>query len=164
MQALSDELIFHSKLNYSDQTSYLRQLSEVREALEQGLISNLITEGHITEIEELTRLLEQMDAQAEAGYIDPETDRKFHESLLAPLNNPVAIMLLQVFWRVFDEVLKTENNPIAAAKSADRHHAILLAIKAADARGARVAVRSHFEGLRSRLGMGMQDIDKENLI
>lgn len=157
LESLSDELIFHSKLNPSDNNSYMRQLCEIREALEQGLVSNLITEGREPDVERLSRLLAQMDAEAKSGHIDPETDRKFHEALLAPLENPVAISLLQVFWRVFDEVLKVEDNPAGAAKSADHHHAILLAIKAADARGARIAVRTHFEGLRHRLGMADQE-------
>ena len=156
LQSLANELIFHSKLNPSDSTTYLRQLSEVREALEQGLISNLITEGRMPDIELLTGLLDQMDEQAASGHIDPNTDRQFHEALLAPLDNPVAVLLLRVFWKAFDELLAPHDDPAAAAKSADRHHAILLAIKASDARGARVAVRAHFEGLRNRLGMDEQ--------
>lgn len=153
LQSLSDELLFHSRLNSADSTSYLRYLSEVREALEQGLITNLVTEGLMPDVPRLAALLDQMDAEAQTGHIDPETDRQFHETLLAPLENPLAILLLQVFWRVFDELLTPQDEPALAAKSADRHHAILLAIKAADARGARVAVRAHFEHLRHRLGM-----------
>ena len=157
MQALSDELLFHSRLNSADSPSYLRDLSEVREALEQGFITNLITEGLMPDVPRLSALLDQMDAEAQSGHIDAETDRQFHEALLAPLENPVAIMLLQVFWRVFDELLTPLDEPALAAKSADRHHAILLAVKAADARGARVAVRAHFEHLRHRLGMEETD-------
>lgn len=153
MKSLSDELLFHSRLNSTDSTSYLRHLSEVREALEQGFITNLVTEGLMPDVEKLSALLDRMDAEAQTGHIDPDTDRQFHEALLAPLGNPVASMLLQVFWRIFDELLAPTEDPTLAAKSADRHHAILLAIKAADARGARVAVRSHFEHLRNRLGM-----------
>lgn len=153
LQSLSDELLFHSRLSGADGTAYLRHLSEVREALEQGFINNLITEGLMPDVDRLSALLDRMDAEAQSGHIDPETDRQFHEALLAPLGNPLAVLLLQVFWRVFDELLAPMDEPALAAKSADRHHAILLAIKAADARGARVAVRSHFEHLRNRLGM-----------
>lgn len=161
MQALSDELLFHSRLNSGDSTSYLRYLSEVREALEQGFITNLVAEGLMPDVQLLSELLDRMDAEAQSGHIDPATDRQFHEALLAPLDNPVAIMLLQVFWRVFDELLAPQDDPALAAKSADRHHSILLAIKASDARGARIAVRSHFEHLRQRLGMEQEaDIDQ----
>lgn len=153
MRSLSDELLFHSRLATADSTAYLRQLGEVREALEMGLITNLVADGYVPDVELLTTLLERMDAEAQTGHIDPATDQQFHEALLAPLKNPVAIMLLQVFWRVFNELLEPENKPMAATKSADRHHAILMAIKAADARGARIAVRAHFEGFRDRLGM-----------
>ena len=93
------------------------------------------------------------DAEAKKGFISPATDRKFHEELLAPLDNPLAVLLLQVFWRVFDALVEPHDDVTAAVKSADRHHQILLAIKASDSRGARVAVRAHFEGLRERLGM-----------
>lgn len=153
MKSLSDELLFHSRLNIADSTSYLRHLSEVREALEQGFITNLISEGLTPDVELLSTLLDRMDVEAQTGHIDPATDRLFHETLLAPLNNPVATMLLQVFWRVFDELLAPHDEPALAAKSADRHHTILLAVKAADARGARIAVSAHFEHLRNRLGM-----------
>jgi DNA-binding FadR family transcriptional regulator len=159
LQSLSDELLFHSRLASADNTTYLKQLSVVRESLEQGLITNLITEGLMPNVDKLQVYLEQMDLEARQGFISPETDRKFHEELLAPLNNPLAIQLLQVFWEIFDALIVPESDVAVAIKSADRHHQILLAIKALDARGARVAVRSHFEGLRDRLGMEDFSID-----
>ncbi|NBV65694.1 MAG: FadR family transcriptional regulator [Actinobacteria bacterium] len=145
-------LIFHSRLAVDDQESYLRSLTEVRESLEQGLITNLITEGLKPDFEALEKILEKMDEEAKSGLVTSATDRKFHEELLAPLNNPLSILLLQVFWRIFDELLEARFDPVAAGKTADRHHAILLAIKSADARGARIAVNSHFDGLRNRIG------------
>ncbi len=159
LQSLSDELLFHSRLAIADSTTYLKQLSVVREALEQGLITNLITEGITPNIQKLEQILEQMDKEARQGFISPATDKQFHEELLAPLENPLAVLLLQVFWRVFDALMEPRDDVSAAVKSADRHHQILLAIKAADSRGARIAVRAHFEGLRDRLGMQEFNID-----
>jgi len=159
LQSLSDELLFHSRLAIADSTTYLKQLSVVREALEQGLITNLITEGITPNIQKLEQILEQMDKEARQGFISPATDKQFHEELLAPLENPLAVLLLQVFWRVFDALMEPRDDVSAAVKSADRHHQILLAIKAADSRGARIAVRAHFEGLRDRLGMQDLKID-----
>lgn len=153
LQSLSDELLFHSRLAIADNTTYLKYLSEVREAIEQGLVTTLISDGHVPDLNLLNELLESMDKEAKEGQITPETDRKFHEALFAPLNNPLATLMLQVFWRVFDDLVAPRNDALAATKSADRHHAILMAVKANDARGARVAVRAHFEGLRERLGM-----------
>lgn len=152
LKSMSDELIFHSRLAVDDQASYLRYLSEVRESLEQGLITNLITEGLKPDLDALERILERMDEEAKSGVVTSATDREFHEKLLAPLNNPISTLLLQVFWRIFDELLDTRFDPAAAAKTADRHHAILLAIKASDPRGARIALHSHFDGLRNRIG------------
>jgi DNA-binding FadR family transcriptional regulator len=154
MAALSDELLFHSKLAATDSTVYLRNLMEVRDALEQGLISNLVTDGRMPDVDRLSTLLAMMDAEAQSGTIDPRTDQEFHEVLYEPLNNPVAILLLRVFWRVFGEILSAlSDDPVNATKTADRHHAILLAVKASDARGARNAMQNHFLGLRARLGM-----------
>jgi len=152
LKSMSDELIFHSRLTVDDQASYLRYLSEVRESLEQGLITNLITEGLKPNLEVVEKILERMDEEAKSGFVTSATDREFHEELLAPLNNPLSILLLQVFWRIFDELLDARYDPAAAAKTADRHHAILLAIKSADSRGARIALHSHFDGLRHRIG------------
>jgi DNA-binding FadR family transcriptional regulator len=152
LKSMSDELIFHSRLAVDDQATYLRYLSEVRESLEQGLITNLITEGLKPDLEVLEKILEKMDEEAKSGFVTSATDRHFHEVLLAPLSNPISILLLQVFWRIFDELLEERYDPVAAGKTADRHHAILLAIKSADARGARIALHSHFDGLRHRIG------------
>lgn len=159
LKSMSDELLFHSRLAVDDQASYLRCLSEVRESLEQGLITNLITEGMKPNLEALEKILERMDEEAKSGVVTSATDREFHEELLAPLNNPISTLLLQVFWRIFDELLDTRYDPAAAAKTADRHHAILLAIKASDARGARIALHSHFDGLRNRIGSRNFKID-----
>ena len=152
LKSMSDELIFHSRLTFDDQGTYLRYLSEVRESLEQGLLTNLVTEGLKPDLVALEKILEQMDEEAKSGFVTSATDRRFHEELLAPLKNPLSILLLQVFWRVFDELLEERYDPAAAAKTADRHHAILLAIKASDPRGARIALHNHFDGLRNRIG------------
>lgn len=152
LESMSDELIFHSRLTVDDQGTYLRYLAEVRESLEQGLLTNLITEGLKPDIERLEKLLERMDEESKLGFVTSATDREFHEVLLAPLNNPLSILLLRVFWRIFDELLDARYDAAAAAKTADRHHAILLAIKASDPRGARIALHTHFDGLRDRIG------------
>lgn len=152
LQSMSDELIFHSRLTVEDQGTYLRYLSELRESLEQGLLTNLITEGLKPDLERLEKILERMDEESKIGFVTSATDREFHEVLLAPLNNPLSILLLRVFWRIFDELLDTRHDFAAAAKTADRHHAILLAIKLSDPRGARIALHSHFDGLRDRIG------------
>lgn len=152
LKSMSDELIFHSRLTVDGQGTYLRYLSEVRESLEQGLLTNLVTEGLKPDLEALEQILEKMDEEAKLGFVTSATDRRFHEELLAPLKNPLSILLLEVFWRVFDELLDEKYDPAAAAKTADRHHAILLAIKASDPRGARIALHSHFDGLRNRIG------------
>jgi DNA-binding FadR family transcriptional regulator len=152
LKSMSDELIFHSRLNVEDQGTYLRYLSEVRESLEQGLLTNLVTEGLKPDLEALERILAKMDEEAKSGFVTSATDREFHEELLAPLKNPLSLLLLEVFWRIFDELLDTRYDPAAASKTADRHHAILLAIKASDPRGARIALHSHFDGLRNRIG------------
>ena len=152
LKSMSDELIFHSRLTIDDHGTYLRYLSEVRESLEQGLLTNLVTEGLKPDLEALEKILAKMDEEAKSGFVTSATDREFHEELLAPLKNPLSILLLEVFWRIFDELLDTKYDPAAASKTADRHHAILLAIKASDPRGARIALHSHFDGLRNRIG------------
>ena len=80
------------------------------------------------------------------------------ELRIAPVNvnskraDPPVTSSLVTFCRIFDELLDTKYDPAAASKTADRHHAILLAIKASDPRGARIALHSHFDGLRNRIG------------
>jgi DNA-binding FadR family transcriptional regulator len=160
MSALTDELLFHSRVASTDGKEYLRHLIEVRESLEQGLLSSLISDRLAPDADRLTTILERMDAEAERGASDPRTDQEFHEVLYEPLRNPVATSLIRVFWSVFRELVTWgDEDAVAAMLTADSHHTILLAVKAGDARGARVAMRNHFLGLRDRLGMSEHDAD-----
>lgn len=153
LDSLVDELVFHSRISAGEADAYMRDLIEVRESLEQGLISNLVNDGLVPDLDRLSVLLARMDSEATSGSIDPRTDQEFHEVLYAPLHNPIAILLLQVFWRVFAQLVEPADDVLTATKTADRHHGILLALKAADLRGARIAMQNHFLGLRARLNM-----------
>ena len=90
MSALTDELLFHSRVALTDGKEYLRHLFEVRESLEQGLLSSLISDRLAPDGDRLTAILERMDAEAQLGAIDPRTDQEFHEVPYEPLRNLVA--------------------------------------------------------------------------
>ena len=88
--ALTDELFFHSRVALTDGKEYLHHLFEVRESLEHGLLSSLISDCLVPDGGRLTAILERMDAEAQLGAIDPRTDQEFHEVLYEPLRNLVA--------------------------------------------------------------------------
>jgi len=147
LTGLVDELAFHSRISRRE----LGHLIEIREILETGLAQRLIETG-VDNRAELAEVMARMEAEAAAGEVTPEVDRHFHDVLYRPLGNPLVRQLLGAFWDVYhqlrDELGAPDETPAGVAR---RHRDIYDAVLAGDRAGVAVAMRSHFEGVRSRL-------------
>jgi DNA-binding FadR family transcriptional regulator len=97
-------------------------------------------------------VMAQMEAEAAAGEVSPETDRLFHDVLYRPLGNPLVGQLLGAFWDVYhrlrDDIGRPDETPADVAR---RHRDIYAAVVAGDRDAAATAMRAHFDGVRSRL-------------
>lgn len=150
--ALVDELTFHARISRQNGHNDLAHLVEVREVLERGLIDQVIERGLADETPELDEIMVKMEAEAAAGGVTPDTDRRFHELLYQPLANPIVSQLLNAFWDVYNalrhDLAPAEESPLEIAL---RHREIYDALRAHDRPAAAVAMSAHFRGIHVRL-------------
>jgi DNA-binding FadR family transcriptional regulator len=152
MAPMSEGLAFRTVAGHLRGEDSLRQLLELREAVEVGLIPRLAGRVCDEDLAELDAVVARMGREAEAGAVAAETDRAFHSALYRGLANPLLSEVLDAFWEAFHRV-RTD----VVAGAADprgtwrQHREILAAVRAGDAARAERAVRTHFDNIRLRL-------------
>ncbi|GAA1697005.1 FadR/GntR family transcriptional regulator [Fodinicola feengrottensis] len=152
LSGLVDELTFHSRMTLPEGAAQLGHLMEIREVLEVGLVRRLIERHPDADLAPVTEVIDRMAAEALAGAVSAQTDRLFHEVLYRPLGNPLVGQLLGAFWDVYyqlrDHLGAPHETPAGVVR---RHRDIYLAVVAADGPAAAVAMRAHFDSIRTRL-------------
>nr|BFE56060.1 FadR/GntR family transcriptional regulator [Dactylosporangium thailandense] len=152
LNGLVDELAFHGRITAGDRPSHLGHLIEIREALESGLVQLLIDGLAAPECGPVDEVLAMMEAEAEAGMVSPETDKRFHDVLYRPLDNPLVGQLLGAFWDVYHQLHDDLGEPDEPPHDVARvHRDIRDAVAAGDKAAAATAMRAHFAGVRGRL-------------
>ena len=150
--SLVDELTFHGRMSLQAGRNDLRHLVQIREVLECGLIRQVIRDAGTRADGRLDEVMERMEAEARAGGVSPETDKRFHELLYEPLGNPLVVQLLAAFWDVYhtlqDNLGEADETPVEIAA---RHRRVYDAVRAGDAEGSVAALTEHFSGIRRRL-------------
>ncbi len=152
LTGLEAGLAFRSALSTRGDLADIRDLLEVREVLETGLVSRVLAARDRLDLDALTAAVTEMEHAARREQYAPEQDWRFHEELYRPLGNTLVLDLIQVFWRVFNDL--DADLPRAAAAPevvASWHRAILDALDAGDEEALRAAVDIHFRGIRARL-------------
>ncbi|WP_028924716.1 FadR/GntR family transcriptional regulator [Pseudonocardia acaciae] len=152
LSGLEAGLAFRGALSVRGDRADIRDLLEIREVLESGLVDRVLAARDQIDLGALEEHVSAMEREAGHGRYAPERDWAFHETLYRPLGNQLVLELLQVFWRVFntlDEQLpRADGTPEATA---GWHRRILEALRAADEPALRAAVVEHFAGIRSRV-------------
>jgi DNA-binding FadR family transcriptional regulator len=154
--SLVDELTFHGRMSLQAGHNDLRHLVQIREVLEYGLIQQVIRERGAERAHPanglLTEVMAQMEAEAGAGGVSSETDKRFHELLYEPLGNPLVIQLLAAFWDVYhalqEDLDEADETP---GEIAARHRRVYDAVQAGDVEESVAALTEHFSGIRRRL-------------
>jgi DNA-binding FadR family transcriptional regulator len=123
----------------------LRDLVEVRELLEVGLIGGVATSISTARLAALDALVRQMGDDAEA-------DRAFHALLYESSGNQLVLQLIQLFWDVYHEAEGSLEPPAdRVAEIEARHDRIVAALRARDPDAARDAMRRHFTDVKERV-------------
>ncbi|WP_345944962.1 FadR/GntR family transcriptional regulator [Streptomyces albus subsp. chlorinus] len=174
MAPMTEGLSFRTVAGHYRGEDSLRQLLELREAVETGLMARLVAEHGsrrapehddgaregdgpregtgADRLAELEALVERMRAEAEAGEVRAETDRAFHSALYAGLGNGLLSEVLDAFWDAFHRVRTDLAELRVDPRVTWRQHAeILAAVRSGDVRRAEEAVRDHFGNIRERL-------------
>jgi len=123
----------------------LRDLVEVRELLEVGLIGEIARTISPAKLSALDALVRRMGD-------DPEADRAFHALLSESYGNQLVLQLIQLFWDVYHSVQADLPRPAdRAAEIEARHDRIVAALRARDPRAAQEAMRRHFTEVKDRI-------------
>lgn len=130
----------------------LRELTQLRGALEEGLMWMVVQHIDAGIIQQLEGLLQKMELKARAAQTFEIEDQAFHRTLYIPLNNPFVLQMVDLFWEIFQRLHANEAvQKTALLRSAKEHRAIVEALKERNAERATIAMREHFADIRGRV-------------
>ena len=152
LTALEAGLEFRTDLSVAGDLRDVRDLLQLREILETGLVPDVLRHADELDMATLERAVATLEADARHGRPAPHADWLFHKTLYEPLDNALLIQLLHVFWSVFDKLadhlVATTEHPRVTARW---HREILTALRARDEQALRAAMKEHFRGIRARI-------------
>ncbi len=150
-----DPILHNLPYSIAAQGSSLRELLEVRCALEVGMIAQVVACISPADIEELHDLAGQMLERSEQRQSFAELDRAFHATLFRCLGNAFLLSLVDLFWRVFNRLSDHLPQPDALAQraTAQDHQAVALMVQAGDVQALERAHRHHFQEISRRLDL-----------
>lgn len=146
-------LVFRGVLSSGDNLRSLREIVEVRLALDLAMAEQIVGALAGSEQPELAELVAQMVANAEAGATFLEADRAFHTRLLDAVDNQLAGQLVGAFWDIHTAVLPRLGLALPGdmQQTAHAHGEMVTAALAGDLAGYRHAVITHYEPLQRML-------------
>jgi DNA-binding FadR family transcriptional regulator len=154
LNALVDGLAFRILFDVKRDLRTLRELLELRQVLECGLVSRLPEQMTNERLEELQVLVDMMEEKARQGQTFPEEDRAFHVALYQPLGNHLMIQILQAFWDAFHSVRDMlPGNLQSPITTVQVHQRIIDALSVGDGSGAAIAMAAHFAEIQARLSV-----------
>jgi DNA-binding FadR family transcriptional regulator len=152
LSGLEAGLTFRGALSVQGDYTDIRNLLELREVLEAGLVGRVLAAVGDIDLDALEAAVVEMERAAAEKRYAPDQDWAFHETLYRPLGNALVLDLLQVFWRVFHtldaQLPRAGDTP---AVTAGWHRRILEALRAGEEDAMRAAVVEHFQGIRARV-------------
>ncbi|GGZ27143.1 FadR/GntR family transcriptional regulator [Streptomyces nitrosporeus] len=153
LSAFAEGLAFRAAVRQCQGEPGLLELMRVREALETGLVGAVTAGVPDEDLAVLRGLVAAMETEAgRDGRVARATDRAFHLALYATLDNHLLSEVLDAFWAAMDRVrADMDDGHQDPAVTCAQHHEIVEALAAADGERAARAMRTHFDGIRSRL-------------
>ncbi|AZT92240.1 FadR/GntR family transcriptional regulator [Brevibacterium aurantiacum] len=152
------DLILSDGLRPGDLLRALRDVVEVRQALDFGMSEAIVKSLQGTTNPELSALVDDMVAMAKEGRSFPQQDRAFHTGLLSALDNSLVGQLVAAFWDVHTAVLPRLNVAVAAdlEQTAKAHGEMLEAAQAGDVKAFHAAITVHYDPIARALD---RDVD-----
>lgn len=153
---LVEGLTFRGILSPGDDLSGLREVVEVRTALDLGLAEALCTELEGSSNPDLRELVARMVELSDRGADFADVDRAFHAALLTRLPNTLLGQFVDAMWEVHTTLIPR----VGAATPADIHDTVvshgdmLDAAESGDVEAYRAAVTRHYAPLRHVLEEG----------
>ena len=147
LDALVESLVFRGVLSPGDDLRALRDVVEVRQALDLAMAERIVEGLAGTTNPDLDALVDEMVAAAAEGHSFATQDRAFHTGLLARLDNSLVGQLVAAFWDVHTAVIPKLGISVASdlVQTARAHGEMIAAAQAGDVEAFRAAVVSHYE-------------------
>ena len=135
--------------------SSIRELLQVRKALESSFVRESIACVSEQDLEEVRALLETMKTKAVAGESFFEEDLEFHRTLFRPIGNELLLALLDLFMLVYRRA-RGKLFPISSnIQIVMDHDAILLAVEQGDVSRAQELIQKSFSQIEKRVDQAM---------
>ncbi|WP_246186875.1 FadR/GntR family transcriptional regulator [Microlunatus speluncae] len=151
LKSLEDGLAFRMSQSMTGDLREVRDVLAVRQALEIGLADEVVAHFGPGGLDELTEIVERMEAKADQGETFADEDWEFHRALYQPLGNDLIMDLLAVFWRTFADVnARLPGDSYPRETAARWHRDLLTALESGDAARFAAAMKDHFVGIRTR--------------
>lgn len=137
---------------------WVMDLLTVRQVMEVNMLQSAIPQLSDADIDAIEQLVRRMEEKARLGqYFGPE-DRAFHIALYRRMNNDAMLMVLNMFWNMYDSVhTESVEHSQRLDETAAHHRRILDAIRASDIPRTQHFMNSHFYdthfAIGSRLGL-----------
>lgn len=143
-------LIFRGSLNQDGTFRTLREVLQVRIALDLGVADELVEAYRDTTNTSLRALVERMRERSRAGEYFTEEDGEFHRQLLSPLDNTIVRQLVAAFWEVHTTCVPMLRIPTSSDidETIEAHDHMLTALEKGDAEAYQQAVAQHYEPLQ----------------
>ena len=130
----------------------VRNLLELRAALEEGLVPRATEWVRRRDLEDLRSIAAQMAEAEPRSEAMADLDREFHHRLYAPLQNKLVTQVIDLFWEIFHRLQAGSRSTQATAQQISAIHArIVDALAVGDIPDVVQAMREHFEDIRGRL-------------
>jgi DNA-binding FadR family transcriptional regulator len=131
----------------------LRDLLQVRAAIEMGAVPAILKSITLEDIRTLRELATRMLEKALAHELYEREDREFHATMYRRLDNPFLSTLTDLFWQVFHRLNFSTGQPehwLVEATAHD-HMEIVIMIEANDLGGLSKAYQKHFNTIFARM-------------
>lgn len=152
LQSLEDGLAFRMSQSMAGDLRDVRNVLEVRQALEVGLAADVVAHFGAAGFDQLDELVARMESKAAAGDYFPTEDWAFHEALYKPLGNALILDLLSVFWRTFADVdARLPGARYTPLDAAAWHRDLLNTLKSGRPEQFAQSMKAHFVGIHTRL-------------
>jgi len=149
LSPLVEGLVFRGVLSPGDDVAALREVIELRIALDHAMAERTIALLQGTTNPDLMELVEEMEAKSALGQPFTEADREFHSRLAARLGNRLFEQLVTAFWQVHAAVYPQLG--LAPAQQLDEtaraHGRMLRAAEAGDLDALKQAIDAHYAPL-----------------
>ena len=150
---LVEGLVFRGVLGPEDDFSTLREVVEVREALDLAMAEQICAALKGTDTPELSQIVATMEAKSADSKLFTEEDRAFHAALLAHLDNALVGQLVTALWEVHNVVYpRLGLSPVVGLDETARAHGQMMrAAQSGDVQAYRQAVVQHYLPIRRAL-------------